>query len=466
MKTFLLSLMVLCLGVSTFFLSVSSAAGGAQVAHQELDHPAFDGNRYEMVNSPLGNDMDEWTLAARLRPDSDDFGTYVANEVQGENGKIALKTVTSIDFCNGQEIITSLGNDVFVYRDIGGAEWKESRIELFKPHSITWSDQLGRYFVADTENHRVISFAELGKSLCDTPNDPGCNCAPGDLDCQPYSQIHYVAPGEDKGYLCRPHDLEYNPVDGYFYGVTAPWEEDPYCDDNNSLALSCQCLQPTTDSNGNKVWEHTYLFRFTDITENGDIVDGEFIDLKDLGIENGRYTRSVTIAENVAGVPDGRVYVVDSEDGTQGVYEIVNFSPSGMERDTDYYFYQYPSGNSTLNDIEYFDGWWYGTSDGTTLFRWKTWGDFENNRQIVIGSSGVGYFLSQWDDTLFIALFTILLDSGTGVYYHPAVRDIGFFGIPEPLLLLLVGVALSGIIALVWKALTRKGRNQAGKTQE
>jgi hypothetical protein len=405
------------LSLVVFCVFPSNAASADPVVNEEFleGHQDFNGNRVVEIDDPPPPEMDTWTIAVRVRPTT-------------SREKISLDTVTSIDFCDEKEIITSLGDSKFIYRNLGENEWRASKITVFQPHSITWSDSLQRYFVADTDNHRIISFAHLDKPFCDEANNPDCNCRPGDLDCQPYRETQYVGPTAiidpdpyidligPYGYMCRPHDLEYNPNDGYFYGVTAPYktsdnrgDEVIYhdCGCSNSDLDDGTCNSPGAD--GERM--HTYLFRFKDIDADGTVINGEFIDLKDLGVKNGRYTRAVTIGKN------GRVYVVDSSrpnSGTQeGVYEIVNFntSPESMTEDIDYYYYAYRPGGGTsvLNDVEYFNGLWYGTSKSPNqLFHWETWEGFPSNRIIEdlpdeVGSNG--YFLTKYQGILYVAYY-------------------------------------------------------------
>jgi hypothetical protein len=232
-----------------------------------------------------------------------------------------------------------------------------------------------RYFVADTRGGvdagRIVSFESLS-------------------DAATYSDADMIG-GVD---LSRPHDLEFNPEDKYFYGVTAPLD-----DWSSSLK---------------KV-----LFRFKDINYNGVVIDGGILDLGGTNYNGYFYMRSLTIV-------DGVVYAVNSrglEDHLPEVWRIDDFDePSTTVYRAHLSFY------ADLQGIEFHNGWWYGTGDylsqaahgdlkGPLLCRWRSWADFEagiwedlshliypNEKNTVVADS-VAYFLTRWNGRLFFTVY-------------------------------------------------------------
>lgn len=254
-------------------------------------------------------------------------GCYVDNiKVDGKQ----VRVVTSIDFVNGYEVVTDLDHSRFLYRFPGALTWQVADTlaptALLKHHSITWSNTVSpaRYFVADTERNRIVSFESLDSNVT-------------------YSETNSIA----DTLLKRPHDLEFNPADGYFYGVTAPM---------------------TTD-------DPKILFRFRDIG-----VDEGVLQMAPPGTPHTAfYMRSLSIIQDT-------VYVINSygfpppPHGCPQIFKVNDFAAG----DTTVY-----TAHSTfladLQDIEFHNGWWYGTGNidgagtlGPLLARWRSWADFEN----------------------------------------------------------------------------------------
>lgn len=271
-----------------------------------------------------------------------------------------MDAATSIDFVNGNEVITDLGNSRFIYRPDVDADWQVAAPlapdTVSKPHSITWSNSVtpARYFVADTNGDRIVSFESLASS--DT-YDKTSNIAGTDLE--------------------RPHDLEFNPVDGYFYGVAEP-----------------------SVSGDNHI-----LFRFRDIGDDEDVHA-----LAPSGSDF--YARSLSVVNGV-------VYVVNSY-GPQ-VIEIRDFDSANDTTYTTGYAFQV-----SLNSIEFHNGWWYGVgrsglnnSAQQDLFRWQNWDDFESGSgswqdlsSLILPFAGGDtatsynpYFLTCWNGRLFFAVY-------------------------------------------------------------
>jgi len=230
-----------------------------------------------------------------------------------------------------------------------------------------------RYFVADTDHDtdsctdskthpdRIVSFESLSGGAV-------------------YSQTTVI----DGQELERPHDLEYNAADRYFYGVTAPMGD-------------C-CDQPKI------------LFRFRDIEEGGNVVDGDILEMSDSTDCEAFYMRSLSVV-------DGTVYVVNSTadrptdpHGLPQVFRIIDFATEAMETYT-----AHESWYANLQDVEFHEGWWYGTGsrDGPLLARWQDWDDFQNGNWEDLSDlvpwgevpDPVAYFLTRWNKRLFFPVY-------------------------------------------------------------
>lgn len=295
---------------------------------------------------------------------------------------IQVQAVTSMDIVNGNEVVTDLHNSRFVYRTLGVSTWQAAPeligIPLLGQHSITWSDSVlpPRYFVADTDNGRIVSFESL--------SDPNI-----------YSEADTIYSGREPNEpidLSRPHDLEFNPQDGYFYGVTAPTSEMP-----DTLP---------------KV-----LFRFKDIKEDGTVIEGGTLDLGGTNDNGLFYMRSVTIVNGV-------VYAVNSRGLMDHRPEVIRIDDFDREQTTVYRAAS--SFTADLQGIEFHNGWWYGTGDclkvdiqerWPLLCRWRSWADFEAgswedlsyliypNENSTVVSDSVAYFLTRWSGRLFFTVY-------------------------------------------------------------
>jgi hypothetical protein len=289
-----------------------------------------------------------------------------------DNIKVAgdpVRVVTSIDFVNSYEVITDLANDRFVYRPEGAIDWQASvglvPTPLNGQHSITWSDAVSppRYFVADTDHDRIVSFESLTDSTI-------------------YSETDSIA----GTWLRRPHDLEFDAASGYFYGVTAP-------------------LPGSDPDTLPKV-----LFRFRDIG-----IDEGALAMASRGTPNSDfYMRSLSVI-------DDTVYVTNSFGVGRNpqVFKINDFDTA----DTTVYV-AHSSFAADLQDIEFHNGWWYGTGNidiarniGPLIARWHVWADFEDTSWEDLSDmvyrcedysevdSSHAYFLTRWNERLFFTVF-------------------------------------------------------------
>jgi hypothetical protein len=314
------------------FGNADTYIGGSAIGDGELRY--FKGDIYNVKiynNTLTQNDIEAFAAIEGLFDERDvNCECYVDNvEIQGDT----VRAVTSIDFVNGYEVVTDLNNSRFLYRSPGELYWQVAETLAPPPlqgqHSIAWSDAVSpaRYFVADTENHRIVSFESLaGDSV--------------------YSETGSIAGVR----LVRPHDLEFNPGDGYFYGVTAPmWGAD-----SDTMP---------------KV-----LFRFHDIG-----VDEGVLEMAPPGTPlRAFYMRSVSVVRDT-------VYAVNSFGFPEpyGRPQVIRINDFATGNTTVYT--AHPSFEANLQDVEYHNGWWYGTGNisvehtlGPLLARWRTWADFEN----------------------------------------------------------------------------------------
>jgi len=95
-----------------------------------------------------------------------------------------------------QEIVTDLKNSRFVFRDNPGDPFQISPVSLSGPHSVVYNPADRLYYANDTENHRIIAFADLssGTITAQTNNIAGIP-------------------------LKRPHDIVLDPATGWIYAI-------------------------------------------------------------------------------------------------------------------------------------------------------------------------------------------------------------------------------------------------------
>lgn len=104
---------------------------------------------------------------------------------------------THIAFGPGdQEIVTDLHNNRFLYRAKLEGSFHISPVFVRGQHSVVYNPADGLYYANDTENHRIISFADLssGTLTAQTKNIAGIP-------------------------LQRPHDIVVDPATGWIYAI-------------------------------------------------------------------------------------------------------------------------------------------------------------------------------------------------------------------------------------------------------
>jgi len=277
-----------------------------------------------------------------------------------------LQWPTHIGFFNGLEIISDLKNDRFVYRLQGSTgDFIESQVKVDGQHSLTWVD--GKYYAVNTDEHKVIEFSDITETGKNVPNYKGID-------------------------LRRPHDIVYNPTDGYIYTI----------DDKEGLTR----FDPNNDN----------------IAEKSEINKSSIIG----------YARSLSIV-------NGKVYIINSSRGE--VIQMDDFdnwtiyeSP-GQKRNNKGQKIDSPAGawdktGLVLNDVERYGDYWYGSNYFTQsyavgndanvyrLIRWRTWEDFQNGNwedlSDLLPSGVVPYYFTVHNSALYLATFH---------HEHPGTND-------------------------------------------
>ncbi len=143
----------------------------------------------ERIYVPVDPELHRPHLARSAPPFS-----LAVEEYAPANTSISLNLPTHIFFGSGYEIISEVVHDRFTYRpEETLGEWIVSTIAVNGPHAVTYHLNNSRFYAADTENHRVISFSH--------PEDEEIESA-------------YSVAGVD---LARPHDVAFDPVSGFLY---------------------------------------------------------------------------------------------------------------------------------------------------------------------------------------------------------------------------------------------------------
>ena len=97
---------------------------------------------------------------------------------------------------NNQEIVTDLKNNRLMFRDSSTGLLKPSPIALRGPHSVVYNPKDKLYYANDTDNHRIISFANLSKQTITAQT----------------KQVAGIP-------LKRPHDTVVDPSTGWIYAI-------------------------------------------------------------------------------------------------------------------------------------------------------------------------------------------------------------------------------------------------------
>lgn len=134
---------------------------------------------------------------AKQSSESSKYGLAVSEYAPGDKDPAVFKGATHIAFGpKGQEIVTDLNNNRFMYRSGPGDPLKVSPIAVRGHHSVVYNPADKLYYANDTENHRLISFADLSKSTIAAQT----------------KKIMGVP-------LKRPHDTVIDPATGWIYAL-------------------------------------------------------------------------------------------------------------------------------------------------------------------------------------------------------------------------------------------------------
>lgn len=283
------------------------------------------------------------------------FGLNVIEYAPGNTDPAVFKLVTHIAFGPGnEEIVTDLRNNRFMYRDGPSNPLVQSPIPVKGQHSILYNPADSLYYVNDTENNRLISFADLASPAITAQT----------------SQILGVN-------LSRPHDIVIDPDTGWIYA-----------------------LNPNSG----------HVFRFTAIGQNESLLP--------LGASLGGYARSLTFTNgrlHVIGSAAGRIVeVVDWSTAQVNVYNSFgkirsasagSWTSTGLVLNDAEYF------NGYWYATSYFSTAYAGATDPNEnkLIRFKTLPDLVTGNWEDISSlmpDGLTpYFLTVKGDSLFLAIF-------------------------------------------------------------
>jgi len=311
-------------------------------------------------------------------------------------GKRLMPTQIFFDHVNKQRIVSDFANSRLVYAAFSKENWQEYNPEkLGQVHAVAYHPESRKYFAVDTSNNSIVSFDSLGNSKSEFSS---------------FKQIGNIDLG------LRPHDITYNYNDGFIYVLL-----------NTGLLR----FKPTN------VYDE---FENVELLTKSEIQTQLQTKYSDKYFRTG-YMRALTIV-------NGEIFLINSTQGN--VIRIPEFeSPESWE----IYFNKarnkkyaekgsFAQHGLILNDVTYFDGWWYGSnyyaskasnyiSDNSVsefkLIRWKNWKDFENSiwqdLSIYVHPESIPYYLSKHENKLFLAMFHAGNDAGVGSGIYQIVQS-------------------------------------------
>ncbi len=110
---------------------------------------------------------------------------------------VEFRWPTHIAFGPGnQEIVTDLKNNRLMFREGPGDPFELSPVSLRGPHSVVYNPADKLYYANDTDNHRIIAFADLSKKAI-------------------HAQTRNIAGIS----LSRPHDVVLDHAAGWIYAI-------------------------------------------------------------------------------------------------------------------------------------------------------------------------------------------------------------------------------------------------------
>ena len=95
-----------------------------------------------------------------------------------------------------QEIVSDLKNSRFIFRDSPDAPFNVSPVSVRGQHSVVYNPADQLYYANDTDNHRIISFADLSSGTITAQTETIAGVA-----------------------LKRPHDIVLDPATGWIYAI-------------------------------------------------------------------------------------------------------------------------------------------------------------------------------------------------------------------------------------------------------
>lgn len=153
-----------------------------------------------LLLSILGMSLASALLPSVLFGDERNQGVGLVVQTYAPGGDaVRLNTCTHIAFGpDGQEIITDLNNNRFLYRGNPQDAFRVSPVSMKGQHSVVYHAADGLYYANDTDNHRIIAFADLSK---------------GTLAAET-KKIAGIP-------LDRPHDIVVDPATGWIYAINS-----------------------------------------------------------------------------------------------------------------------------------------------------------------------------------------------------------------------------------------------------
>ncbi|MCH1507630.1 MAG: hypothetical protein L7T84_00370 [Akkermansiaceae bacterium] len=288
-------------------------------------------------------------------PSSSGFGLEVSEYAPGASDSVTFNWATHIAFGPGnQEIITDLKNNRFLYRDGPDAALEVSPIPVKGQHSVIYNPADSLYYANDTDNNRLIAFADLSSATiaAQTNNILGVS-------------------------LNRPHDIVIDPATGWIYA-----------------------LNPNSG----------HVFRFSAIGQNESVLS--------LGGSVGGYSRSLTFVNGtlyVIGSAAGRIVeVVDWDTGQVNVYNSFgkirsasagSWSTTGLVLNDAEFF------NGFWYASSYFSATHAGGSDPNEnkFIRFATLADFVSGNwedlSSLVPDGFTPYYLTVQGNSLYLAIF-------------------------------------------------------------
>ena len=283
------------------------------------------------------------------------WGLAVSEYAPGGSDQISFKWPTHIAFGpKGQEVVTDLKNNRFLYRDGPGDSLKVSPIPVRGQHSVVYNPADKLYYANDTGNHRLISFADPSSAKITAQTN----------------KILGVP-------LKRPHDIVIDPDTGWIYA-----------------------LNPSSG----------HVFRFSAIGKNESVLS--------LGKHLGGYSRSLTFANGrlyVIGSAAGRIVeVLDWDKAQVKVYKSFkkkrsaaagSWSKTGLVLNDAEFF------NGFWYASSYFTASYAGGTnpDENKFIRFKTLEDFVSGNwedlSSLVADGMTPYYMTIRGESLYLAVF-------------------------------------------------------------